>query len=450
MFTRVCRSMLFYRVILCVGALLLLFFTEGNVQRIAPFAAAAILAISAGLLLLKNTRRLTLPFLLLSLLLIFCYDSFHVFIGYVWLLPIALVAIAVHIIRLRPKFRVGASFWGLVAVAVATVLGGIGIIPAGDYFRPIALAYTLALGPGLVLVYLLLKNEFRTVEDERSFMADLSALAITAAVVVYGYYLSKIPDFVRDGSFGLTPQWANNISTLLMLSFPALFVRARRKYYCLLLGLLAAVAAICSGSNGGLLFASVELVVCLVWLLQTDPRPIPRLWTRSALIYCAVVAVAGVYYFVSRPTTEGMMTSVTGRGSLFLRGFENFAQNPLFGTGFGYLGNADLYNGKMGAINWFHVFIAQVVGGLGICGILAWGYQLFLRARLALRVWWGEGIAPALCYLGLFLMSQVNPGEFCPVPYAFLAVAYFVFIENRTESRGRATSVRHKIKERKE
>ena len=431
MFTKVCRSMLFYRAILCVGVLLLLFFTKGNVQQIAPFAAAIILAISAGLVFLKNTRRLTLPFLLLSLLLIFCYDSFDIFIGYIWLLPIALVALAVHIIRLRPRFQKGASFWGLVAVAGATLLGGIGSIPVGDYFRPVALAYALALGPGLVLVYLLLKNEFRTLSDERSLMADLSALALTAAVVVYLHYICKLPELLQNGSFGEVPQWTNNIATLLMLSFPALFVRARRRSYCLALGLFAGVAAVCSGSNGGLLFASIEIVLCLVWLLVTDPRPIPRLWIRTALIYCAVVAVAGIYYFFSRPMTDGMLASTTGRGRLLLRGFENFAENPLFGTGLGYLGNADLYDGKMGTINWYHVFLAQVAGGLGLCGILAWGYQLFLRVRLALRVFWGEGFAPALCYLGLFLMSQVNPGEFCPVPYAFLAVAFFVLIENR-------------------
>jgi hypothetical protein len=51
-----------------------------------------------------------------------------------------------------------------------------------------------------------------------------------------------------------------------MLSFPALLVRARRKTYCLALGLFAAAAAIFSGSNGGLVFASVELILCLVWL----------------------------------------------------------------------------------------------------------------------------------------------------------------------------------------
>ena len=444
MFTKVCRSMLFYRVILCVGALLLLFFTGGRVEELAPIAMGIVLAISLGMAVLKDTRRLTLPFLLLCLLLIFCYDSFSVFIAYAWLFPFVLIGVAVHIIRLRPKFYWGASAWGLAAVAVATLLGGVGVIPASDYFRPVALGYTMALGPLLVLAYLLMKNEMRTVMDERSFMTDVAALAVTAATVVFGYYISRAFALLAGGEPMPTPQWANNISTVLMLSFPALFVRARRKSYCLALGLFAAVAAIFSGSNGGLLFASLELVLCLVWLYVTDPRPIPRLWVQSALIFCGVALVAGLYYFVSRPTSIEMMSSSQGRGRLFLRGFENFAQNPVFGVGLGYLGNADLYDGKMGTINWYHVFVAQVVGGMGLVGILAWGYQLFLRVRLSVKLFFGEGFAPALCYLGLFLMTQVNPGEFCPVPYAFLAVTYFVFAENRLERRGKRASVAYK------
>jgi hypothetical protein len=124
------------------------------------------------------------------------------------------------------------------------------------------------------------------------------------------------------------------------------------------------------------------------------------------------------------------------RWKLFARGLENFRENPLLGSGLGYRGNADLFSGKQGTINWYHIFISQVVGGLGIAGILAWGYQLYTRACLSRRVWRTTDFGFALCYFGLLLMSMVNPGEFCPVPYAFLAVCFFAAIENRIEEQG--------------
>ena len=34
-----------------------------------------------------------------------------------------------------------------------------------------------------------------------------------------------------------------------------------------------------------------------------------------------------------------------------------------------------------------------------------------------------------MSYIGLLLMSQLNPGEFCPMPYELLVVCLFVFLE---------------------
>ena len=65
-----------YRALFCAFAYLLFLFSKGESERIAPFAAATVLLISLGMMLLKDTRLLTLPFLLLCQMLIFCYDSF--------------------------------------------------------------------------------------------------------------------------------------------------------------------------------------------------------------------------------------------------------------------------------------------------------------------------------------------------------------------------------------
>ena len=74
------RAMRYYRAALSAAVLLLLLFTGGKTEYLAPFGVVLILCMSAGLAFLKNTRLLTLPFLLICLLLIFCYDSFNVFI----------------------------------------------------------------------------------------------------------------------------------------------------------------------------------------------------------------------------------------------------------------------------------------------------------------------------------------------------------------------------------
>ena len=115
--------------------------------------------------------------------------------------------------------------------------------------------------------------------------------------------------------------------------------------------------------------------------------------------------------------------------SLLERVKVDFKSNPVFGVGIGYTGNSDLYNPVKGAMNWYHMWFAQVIGGLGLVGILAYGYQLvgriiiFFRSRSLLHFTF------LMSYAGLFLMSQVNPGEFCPMPYAALAMTYFALME---------------------
>ena len=113
------------------------------------------------------------------------------------------------------------------------------------------------------------------------------------------------------------------------------------------------------------------------------------------------------------------------------RMFDDFISNPIFGTGIGYTGNTDIYNPKAGAMNWYHMWFAQVIGGLGIMGILAYGYQLIERIKIFFA---NKSLLNFVCfmsYTGLFMMSQVNPGEFCPMPYAALAVTLFIIMEKR-------------------
>ena len=237
MVAKLIRTMPFYRAALSTVLLLLLFLSRGELRFLAPAAAVAVLGISAGLFFLKSTKRLTLPFLLLSLLLIFCYDSYAVFIRYVWLLPIALGGLAVYTVRQRPRFTRGKSFYPLVAVAAATLLGGIGRITAAEYFRPIALFYTLSLGPLLVGVYLLMRALLDVRRDGDDFLDDLATLAMVAAAIVFFYRIGTFVQIARGEPLPHSPQWSNNIATLLMLSLPALFVKARERYPYLFAGL---------------------------------------------------------------------------------------------------------------------------------------------------------------------------------------------------------------------
>ena len=421
---------------LCVAVFLIAVLTGGETAGIAPFAIALLLLISAGLVLLRDTRYLTLPFLLLCLLLIFCYDSFSVFIRYVWLIPIPVLALIWHIIRLRPRILTGPTLPPLIAVAVATLLGGIGMISPADYFRPASLGFMLGLGPVLVLSYLILKNTVRDACDREMLAEDLLRWGLVAAAIVFWH---NIPLFIQNGLAQLFagPQWANNIATMLMLALPAPLAVRKRRFYHYGLTFLMFVAGMLAGSRGAQLFIGIEFLACFLWAWRTEDEPIRRLWSRTFFLLSLMATAYLGYVLLINIRTLGFYNPGEVRWPLLRRGFADFKQNPLFGSGLGYRGNADLYSGKQGTINWYHISVAQIVGGLGAVGALAWLWQLFARARVALCAWRDRTFGFALCYLGLFLMSLVNPGEFCPVPYAFLAVYFFAAIENALAEQGR-------------
>ena len=75
------------------------------------------------------------------------------------------------------------------------------------------------------------------------------------------------------------------------------------------------------------------------------------------------------------------------------------------------------------------MMIPQVIGSMGLCGILAYGFQIVTRIRTYLARIGSFSSVLLLSYFGVLLMSQVNPGEFCPLPYELLTVLLFILME---------------------
>ncbi len=413
---------------------LVLFLSAGNeTERIAPIIVAGILLLCVGLIVLPRTRYLNLPFLLLTLMVLPCYDSAATFMKYIWVAPFALAALAFHIVRLRPRLRAGPTLLPLVAVAIATMLAGIGMITPGEYFRLSALGHVIGLGPGLVFAYWIMKSEATEEADAEGLFSDLFWWALTAAAAVL---CTQLPAMLQTGS-PLDIQWSNNVATMMMIALPAVMLKGKRHPILLILSPLVMVGIFLSGSRGGLVFVPIEFICCFLWVLFSEKNKTRRLIYTVLSVVTAGVFIAAVIYLICNPE---WIVNIGGqqiynpdeiRWKMLRRGLEDFRANPLFGAGLGYVGNADLHNGVQGTINWYHIFPVQIIGGLGICGILAWGWQLFCRFILSMRSIKTDTFVLPLCYLGLLLMSMVNPGEFCPAPYAFLTVYFYAVTENR-------------------
>ncbi len=372
------------------------------------------------------------PVLFMSVFLTKCYDSAGTFLAFLPLIVPAVLAILFHLAVYKHKWRIGPNFWGTVAVAAAVTLGGLGTISKEDYFSGTSLFYTGALGVGMVAVYLVATayiSERRDYDIFGKFAGILYSMGALACFAVFCFYYPEWAA-VKETHTLVDFQSSNNLSTMLMIAmpFPCWYALKDKKH---LLGLAAIFAAVLlSGSRGGLLMGTVEFFFCLVYLAIYDNKSrfayICVILAAGALVY---VNVGNLLAFYKIDTLAELITENESRYGLLVRVREDFESNFLFGRGIGYSGNEDIYNPVRGAMHWYHMMIPQIIGSLGTIGVIAYAFQWTIRAKTVLYKTDAYRLNLGLSYLGLFLMSQVNPGEFSPIPYSMIAVLIFVVAE---------------------
>ncbi len=416
-----------------------------------------LIVVSALLVICDDILATTLPFMLLCISVLPCYDSFDTFIKFVWLAPVPVAALLFHFIAYRRPAEFGDSFWGHVGVSVAVLCGGIGAIGAAEYFSGSSIYYVLMLGVGLLIAYLLMRSQIHDRADYdireklvtiliiagifaafETFVLMLRAvqqldLGLQQFIDIFLYPQSKLAslDSQDQMTFCIITQPSNNLSTFLMICLPATFYRAFKKnpsYIFLSLFLVAAMYL--TKSRSGMLLGAAEFVLCIiVFSLLIKNRPLKYTLFGLGLLILIVGAVFGTYFLLN----SDIISPEEARYKLVLRSIDDLRGNPIFGQGLGSRSNADLYPGKTGTMIWYHMMIPQIIGSMGIVGILGYGLQFFMRARVTLKKLNPYTVTFFMCYVGLFMMSQINPGEFCPIPYGLIAVLLFIMIENEPD-----------------
>jgi hypothetical protein len=342
----------------------------------------------------------------------------------------------------RRKITVGKSFYGVLAVAIAVTVGGAFSISAADYFDLETLYYTIGLGLGLLGAYLFVRAH--TVENDRYDIFERYAdmmwlISLFAVFMVLEHYAVNLETTVLAGKIA-DIQWSNNISTTLMMTMPFTLYRVKRNMGFLVLFFANYASILLAGSRGGWLLGSVELVICLaVAFFLMDMGKIRRVALGAA--GCALMIVGAVVFVmmvdnIVTPTKGEFMSHDEARIRLIARSFEDFMTSPIFGKGLGYRGNYDIFKGHPATIGWYHMLIPQVAASMGLVGIFCYAKQIGDRFKMIFTkpdayVW-----TLGLSYIGILLMTQVNPGEFCPMPYAFVTMTNFAIMERYNEKRG--------------
>jgi len=405
--------------------------------------AVILVAVSIFVLLFsEDTFSALCPILFTVMGLTAYYDDYYALLKYIWaVIPFA-AALVVHIIAYRGKFVCGRFTWSLLAVSVALVTGGIGVISVEEYFSGVALYYVIGLGFALLLVYMLMCSRLSRIKGydlvER-FSALLYAMAILAALIIVLYYVrnwqSLMPDFK-------TPfiSYRNFCTTVMLFGLPmcCLFVQ-KRPIHLLGMALIYFVMLV-GGSRSALFFGTVELALCLCYIYIRSDAEKRRRYRKIALICAVPVLLVGAYLIYtifigeSGRMSEHFIRPTERRPRLYRQGVEDFLAEPILGYGIGNMKNAEIYLGVNGSIMFYHNSTLQVMASLGIVGCLAYGWQLFERIRMLWQKRATSAFLMFIPFIGIMLMSQTNPGSFCPLPTGLLLVMMFAVAEFENSS----------------
>ena len=381
------------------------------------------------------------PFSLTSLVAIKCYDSFDVFMGYIpYLVPLAGFVLFHLIAYWRKPTTEGVMFKSMVFVSISILLGGLGFILPEEYFAPTSIYHMLGLGFGMVFIYSYLHAHI-DVKRNYSHIDMLTRIMVLtgtfAAFMVISHYIININAVIDRGGL-LFMQWRNNCSTILMITIPFAFLMANKKSYATVLGFIFYFALLLTGSRGGMVFGSVEIVMCIVMYMLYDKR------RRLAYVIICACILFGCLAFAPQITeilgytldrlfkavNEFLMGESTEvRAAHYARGINDFLSHPLFGTGLGYMGNRDVHASVEFALCWYHCAPIQVCASFGVVGIVAFAYQFIKRNVLIWRKATLFNMTIFLSYISLEMMSLVNPGVFCPIPYLFYVTLFMVMVE---------------------
>lgn len=406
-------------------------------------AGTVVLAYLSGFCFLftGDILAMLIPVLFTYLVAIRCYNSLSAFLGIFWLL-IPLIGIAIfNLVMYRVKLSAkGSQFKPMMFVSFAVMLGGFGFISAKEYFAGSSIYHMLGMGFGMVLIYCFFYAKI-DVTKKYSLIDQLTRIMVItglfATFMVIAHYLININLAIDQGIFFI--RWRNNLSTILMITMPFTFLLGNKKPYAIIFGFLFYLGMLLSGSRGGMVFGSIEIVMCIVMFILYDRR------RRLAYgIICACV-IFGVLIFLPQITSFLNNTFVRlfnvlndfliggkdteTRVRHYARGVQDFLNHPILGTGLGYMGNRDIFKNKAGALCWYHCEPIQIAASFGVVGIVAFVYQFIKRNLLIWKKATLFNMTVFLSYISLEMMSLVNPGILCPVPYLLLITLFLVVVE---------------------
>lgn len=402
--------------------------------RLEPIGVLVMISVVLIILVLQSdTLPTTLPFWLICMMVLRMYGSYNTWIKLWPAIFVVVPALLFHFIYYRPTYKTGKLFLAYLAVSIAVTLGGIGAIGASAYLK--STYYVLGLGFGMLGIYVLLNAHVsgKGYDLKEYFTRIMLYVGLFGVFTMVFYYATNLREVIGNLGDDSKLQMGNNLSTNLLITMPFAFYAAIKSKYKTLFfnfGIFQYLAMASSLSRSGILMGTVMVFICIVFAL-IKIKGQDRLFCILSLLCYALMAAVFLTAYWHQIYEEISIKTGEARTGLYRHAVEMFIKYPVFGTGLGYQGQ--FYYPQKGGMYWYHSSPFQIIASLGIVGAVAFVFQYVMRLKMLFVRRTVFNMTVFLSYLGFELMSCVNPGEFCPLPYVLIVVEMFVIAEKDSD-----------------
>lgn len=340
--------------------------------------------------------------------------------------------------------------WGMLALGVAYVLGGIGI-PNYSAYASRTILFGVIQFVAVFVLYFVISGSVKWENAPKDYFAWIGLFVGFAVLAQLGenYLSGRI--FMEGGSTIdrelMATGWGmhNNIGGLMAMMLPFPFYLAYTRKNCWVYTGLATVlmiGVVVSLSRTAMFVGALEFIFCSVLLLRKPDKRKPIL----VVCGCAAVAVA-VFAVLSFDTLKNVYAlfideigEISKRDLLFINGVKQFGEFPIFGGTFFPQGEYVPWDwAELEAFSSFfpprwHNTLVQIAASCGIVGLAAYGWHRYQTVRLFLRHRSTENLFIAV-YIVALLAAGLMDNHFFNVGPVLLYSMALAFAENIHQSK---------------
>lgn len=318
--------------------------------------------------------------------------------------------------------------WGILALGGAYLMSG---LFSADYTADAVknIGFALLQFASVFLIYFVLTGlvDWKTVRKD--YLAWIGMLAgLVVAIEILNVYLVYNADFFMEGM--ISDRWQiylgwgmhNNIGAMLALTIPfSLYLACRYRHgYLFLFASACNIAALVMTVSRMSILAGVAIfcVSFVVMLCKAKKRKVLGI-VGGALLTVAttlIISFGSQLLHIFWDIFESGLLNDSGRGNLYIAGWNVFKANPIFGEGF-YPSDMSTFSSaywSIGEITSFlpprwHNTLVQLLASCGLVGLIAYSFhrlqtmRVFLRNMNLTKTFIGFSV---LAFLGMSLLDN--------------------------------------------